>query len=195
MILVLLTLVLCQSACAGDRETRLEAFKEPVTYTCTAAAHAVGLSTTRTSRYVLVTDGDVVSVKATTDGREKAGTLDVTYDGTMEASDDALINIANLGAITPAIRAKLYADGGPVVASGRVELAGVVKPVKVTYTRDGSATGLLHVNSVVRSADNRVRFQAKTVVGFDGLPLESETWGAFDRGYVTVKIRVKLARQ
>jgi len=185
-------------------EERSRAFTGPVHFHSKGTIKALLIKMDRDLRIAMepvreggrLTAVDTTVVDVAHGNKRYHGVLPLTARGTLMASEPHLINATNIWSITPEIREKLKAGGGPIRVPGRVDTDGELRGVMCTHRFAGlDADGLVQVETATESNDGELHFKTLITLAADGLPLHGVTTGTIKKGPVEVDVNVHLTRE
>jgi hypothetical protein len=114
--------------------------------------------------------------------------------GTLKTPEPALINTANILAVTPKVVEQLRKNTGPVRASGHAEAGGQIFAVQQVHELAGPAHETnLKVRTRTSTADGDFKVETLAVIGRDGWPLVAHTTGTI-RYHIDCSVDLTLQR-
>lgn len=124
------------------------------------------------------------------------GMMKVSPEGQVYSDEPEIVNACNILNITPAILRTLKQSPEPVVTQGATEVSGKVHPTRSQHTRltEPNANGIVEIRSHTKDADGIIDLETMTVMGPDGLPIESKSHGTIKKGLLTLTADLKTVR-
>jgi len=184
---------------------RANAFKQPVRFRSKGQAKALMFKFNRDLKILMSPvkkEGKFSAVAATVQdlahgGKPVTGVLELTRSGTLRAHSPQLVNVSNIVAIDPVIRAELLKSEGPFTAKGQIETNGTVRIVDFSHRRVGDVAddGSMQVESTTTSLDGKVKMVTVSTLAPDGLPWLADTNGTIKKGPVNINVKIRLTRE
>lgn len=124
------------------------------------------------------------------------GMMKVSPDGQVYSEEPEIVNACNILNITPAILRTLKQSGEPVVTQGATEVSGKIHPTRSQHIRltEPNANGVVEVRSLTKDQGGIIDMETHTVMGPDGLPIESKSKGTIKKGLLTLTADLKTIR-
>lgn len=129
------------------------------------------------------------------DNQVLRGTIGLTPERQLVTDDPALMNAANLIAITPRVLARLKAGEESVETFGQVEANGKVHSVVMAHSLVGAAGATTsEVLTVTESENGKLSLETRAVVDAQGIPVSATTTGRLKVFVFSADINLTLER-